>query len=75
LSTNPARILGVPGGTLTAGGPADVTVLDPDRPWTVDVDQFKSKSRNSPFHGWGFRGRALMTLVGGEIKFQDVSGQ
>jgi dihydroorotase len=75
LSTNPARILGVQGGGLEMGAPADVTVLDQGRPWTVDVEKFKSKSRNSPFHGWQLTGRAVMTMVGGEIKFQVVSGQ
>jgi dihydroorotase len=70
LSSNPARILGVPGGSLAAGGPADVTVINLDKPWTVDVEQFKSKSRNSPFHGRHLTGRAVLTVVGGEIKFQ-----
>ena len=70
LSTNPARILGVPGGTLQVGAPADITILDLDRAWTVDVQQFKSKSRNSPFHGRELTGRAVMTMVGGEIKFK-----
>jgi dihydroorotase len=70
LSTNPARILGVPGGTLEEGAQADITVLDLERRWTVDVEQFKSKSRNSPFHGREMIGRAVLTIVGGEIKFQ-----
>jgi dihydroorotase len=75
LSTNPARILGVPGGTLQVGAPADITILDPDQSWTVDVQQFKSKSRNSPFHGREMTGRAVLTIVGGEIKFQWESGK
>jgi dihydroorotase len=70
LSTNPARVLGVPGGTLQPGAPADITVVDLDRPWTVDVQQFKSKSRNSPFHSRQLTGRAVMTIVGGKIKFK-----
>ncbi len=49
MSLAPARILGVPGGTLSVGAPADITVFDPDAEWTVDVNQFKSKSRNSRF--------------------------
>ena len=69
LSSNPARILKVLGGSLEVGAPADVTVLDPDLAWTVDVRQFKSKSRNSPFDGRQMTGRAVMTIVGGEIKF------
>jgi dihydroorotase len=71
LSTNPARILGVPGGSLHVGAPADITVLNPDLPWTVDVRQFKSKSRNSPFDGRKMTGRAVMTIVGGEIKYRE----
>ena len=67
LSTNPARLLGVPGGILREGAPADITVLDLHRPWTVDVAAFKSKSRNCPFHGWQLPGRAVMTVVGGEV--------
>lgn len=69
LSTAPARILGVAGGSLTPGVAADVTLIDPNRSWQVDVQQFKSKSRNSPFHGWQLPGRAVMTIVGGEIIF------
>lgn len=69
LASNPARILGVQGGDLLVGGPADVTVLELNTPWTVDIQQFKSKSRNSPFDGWQLTGRAAMTIVGGEIKF------
>jgi dihydroorotase len=69
LSANPARILGIPGGTLQIGAPADITVLDIERLWTVDVQQFKSKSRNSPFDGRQMQGRAVLTMVRGEIKF------
>ena len=48
--------------------PADVTVIDPKAKWTIDATQFKSKSRNSPFHGWKVTGRAVATIVGGEVK-------
>jgi dihydroorotase len=72
LSSNPARILEVPGGSLEVGAPADITVLDPDLAWTVDVRQFKSKSRNTPFDGRQMTGRAVLTIVGGEVVF---SGQ
>ncbi|MGQ9920786.1 MAG: dihydroorotase [Desulfobacca sp.] len=70
LSTNPARILGVTGGTLREGVPADLTVLNLHQPWTVDVAAFKSKSRNSPFHGWQLPGRAVLTVVGGEVVYR-----
>ncbi len=70
MSTNPARILGVPGGTLAVGSPADVTLIDPNRQWTVDANTFASKSRNCPFHGWTLQGRAVMTIVEGKVVWE-----
>lgn len=67
LSWGPARILGLPGGRLEVGAPADVTVIDPDLEWEIDANRFASKGRNTPFHGWKVRGRAVRTLVGGKI--------
>jgi dihydroorotase len=67
MSANPARILRVPGGTLAAGSPADITVLAPDVEVTIDRGQLRSKSKNTPFHGWTFRGVAAATLVGGRV--------
>ncbi len=71
MSTRPAELLGVPGGTLRVGQPADVTLIDPDLEWTVDVEQMRSKSRNSPFDGWKVRGRAVGTLVDGTWRYRD----
>ena len=71
MSTNPARILGVPGGTLAVGAPADITIIDLNREWTVDVNTFASKSRNCPFDGWTFKGRAVMTIVGGKVVWEE----
>jgi dihydroorotase len=68
LSARPAELLGVPGGSLAVGAPADVTLIDPDVEWTVDASQMKSRSRNTPFDGWRVRGRARATLVAGEIR-------
>lgn len=65
LSTAPAKVLGVPGGTLAEGAPADVTLFDPDAEVTVDRTRFRSKSRNTPFDGWKLRGKAVATIVGG----------
>ena len=65
MSVAPARIMNVPGGTLSVGAPADITVLDPDSEWTVDVTQFKSKSRNSVLNGVTLTGRPVTTFVGG----------
>ena len=67
LSRNPARILGIKKGTLVVGADADVTIIDPELDRTVDVSRFKSKSRNSPFHGWTLRGWPVATVVGGRV--------
>jgi dihydroorotase len=71
MSANPARILGVPGGALTLGSPADVTLMDLNREWTVDVNRFASRSRNCPFHGWTLRGKAVMTIVAGRVVWEE----
>lgn len=67
LSRNPASILKINKGTLSAGADADITIIDPDVEWTVDSSQFKSKSRNTPFDGWKLKGRAVQTIVGGRL--------
>ncbi len=69
LSTNAARVLGLPGGSLAEGQPADVTIIDPERSVTVDVAATRSRSRNTPFHGWTLRGAVVATIVGGRIVF------
>lgn len=71
LSTAGARLLGVDGGTLAVGGPADVTLLDLNRKWTIDVNQFKSKSRNCPFHGQECTGKVAGTILAGRIVYRD----
>jgi dihydroorotase len=69
-STNPARILNLEErGTLRAGARADLTILDPELAWTFEVSRSKSKSRNTPFDGFTFRGAAVATLVGGRIVY------
>ena len=65
MSLAPAQILGVPGGTLSVGAPADVSVFDPEAEWIVDVSQFKSKARNSALNGVTLTGRSVTTFVGG----------
>jgi len=69
LSVNPARILNVPGGSLSAGRPADVSVIDPAEHFVYTADSVMSKSRNSPFLGRSLQGRAVMTLVDGRVRF------
>ena len=67
FTVNPARLLRLKKGTLSAGADADITIIDPEREWTYDVAQSASKSRNTPFNGWNFRGCAMATIVRGEI--------
>ena len=69
MSLNPARILKLPKGTLETGADADITVINPQLNWMVNVKTFCSKGKNSPFHGWKMRGKAALTIVGGEIKY------
>ena len=67
LSTNPARLLKLPGGTLAEGAAADITILAPDQKVTIRAPALKSKSKNTPFDGWEFRGGVLATIVGGRV--------
>jgi dihydroorotase len=75
LSCGPARIMGLEGGTLRPGSPADIVVFDPEERWTVDPAQFRSKSRNTPFAGRELRGRVRRTIVGGETRFLEPQEQ
>ena len=69
LSTRPARVAGLPGGTLTQGAPADITVIDPELDWTVEPSSLCSRSANSPWLAQSVRGRTVLTIVNGEIAF------
>ena len=67
-TANPARIFRLEGrGTLTPGSHGDVTIIDPDLRWTYNSAESRSKSKNSPFDGWEFTGRAVATIVGGRL--------
>ena len=70
MSTNPARILGLEN-SLLIGRPADITIIDPERSYRVNADNFRSLSRNTPFNGWDMKGKAVLTMVEGKIVFQD----
>jgi dihydroorotase len=65
LSSNPAKLLGLASGRLIKGSPADLVLIDLDTPWTVEADALRSKSKNTPFDGAQFQGRALQTFVAG----------
>ena len=67
FTTGPARILGLERGSLAQGLPGDMTILNTELSWTYDVNHSFSKSKNSPFHGWKFRGGPVMTIVGGAV--------
>jgi dihydroorotase len=67
VTCRPARILGLPTGTIEVGAPADVAVIDPELEWTVRREQLRTKSKNTPFEGWTMRGRAVLTIVDGRI--------
>jgi dihydroorotase len=70
MSTAPARIFNLPGGTLAPGSPADVLIADPKVRWVVNPDEFFSKSRNTPFSGRQLTGRAVVTIVRGQVVFE-----
>lgn len=72
MSTRPAELLGLPGGTLRAGAPADLIVIDTDTPWIVDPNELKSKCKNTPFDEARFSGRVARTIVGGRTVYEHV---
>ncbi len=71
MSTNPARILGLKSG-LQIGNLADITIIDPDRSYEVVSNRFQSLSRNTPFDGWNLKGKAVLTMVGGNVVFEET---
>lgn len=70
LSTIPARLLGLEGGTLRPGAPADIVLFDPDEEWTLTEADLGSKARNTPFLGRRMTGRVLLTLLGGRATWE-----
>ncbi len=70
LTSGPARVLGLEGGSLKVGSVADVTVIDSGLSWKVDAQKLRSKSKNTPFDGWDLKGAAVCTIVGGKIAYR-----
>jgi dihydroorotase len=70
FTVNPARLLKIDAGTLSAGVAADITLIDPNLEWTVNAAAFQSASRNTPFDEWQLKGRAVRTIVGGKTVWQ-----
>ena len=71
FSINPQKIMKVKRWGLFEGSAADLTIIDLKRNWTFDVHQSRSRSRNSPFHGWQLKGKAVATIVGGRVVYED----
>ncbi len=74
MSTAPAKILRIPGGALKVGSAADITILDPARGWVVTPSLFRSRGIRNIFAGWNLRGKAVLTMVDGEIKYREGAG-
>lgn len=70
MTAGPAKIIGIDKGTLTSGRQGDVTIINPKAEFTVNVSNFRSKSRNCPYDGWKLRGKVEKTIVGGEIRYE-----
>lgn len=70
MTVNPAKIIGIDKGTLSKGKQADVTIIDPNTEYKIDVNKFCSKSKNCPYHGWVVKGKVEKTIVQGEVRFE-----
>ena len=73
MSANPAKLLGIPAGTLAVGAPADIALVDLNREWTVDANRLHGKSKNTPFKGMTLTGKVVKTFLGGEIVFDEAA--
>lgn len=72
MSFKPSELLGLNKGTLKVGKDADITIIDPNKNWVVDKNQFLSKGKNTPFDGMSLKGKAVLTIVKGEVAYKDI---
>ena len=73
MSYNPAKVLGLDSerGTLKAGAKADIVIFDPEKVWTVDVNKFRSKGKNTPFNGYELKGKCVTTICRGKVVYDE----
>ena len=71
MTAEPAKLFALSGGTLSVGSPADIAILDLDREWTVEAENFYTRGTHSPFVGRRLKGRAVMTMVDGQVVMRD----
>ena len=70
MSYNPAKVLGIDKGTIAEGKIADIVIIDPNAEYVIDVNEFESKGKNTPFNGWKVRGKVMYTIVAGDIIYK-----
>lgn len=70
MSYNPAKVLGIDKGDISEGKVADITIIDPNAQYTIDVNQFESKGKNTPFDGWKVKGKVMRTIVAGDTVYK-----
>lgn len=71
MSYNPAKVLGIPKGTLDEGKIADITIIDPDKEYTIDANTFESKGKNTPFDGYKVSGEVEYTILNGKVVYSN----
>ena len=71
LTVNPAAVMGIPRGSISIGDIADITIINPEKEWTYDVNKSLSKSRNTPFNNKKLKGKPVFTIVNGKVVYKD----
>ena len=73
MSYNPAKVLGIDKGTLNEGSVADITIIDPDYEYAIDVDSFVSMGKNTPFNGYKAKGDVVATICNGNVVYKNIN--